>query len=309
MDLRAFFSRSQKSRPHIGLKPRTTSAGFAKRISTPEHSRQEEKKYFKIIAISIIFLLSAAGWYFLPETKHPSQSQSQIQNRSQNQNTAWENCLLPENNTVVAQEEPLQPILTPIPSGTYTLPSRTSELFAFLGPYEIKEVIIDQPFLIQDRKMAQPFFKRYVNFVEALPDGEEKERHRAHIGLLWNQSSTPTTRLQGASWEAAIDFTHWLSQKTGCSYTIPSREQWLAAIIYLYSMGEQAPKPGSPFNTTPLGDLLRGGREWTQTPCPLGYYLVGEENWVSGADTGQPVCIPPLFAIAGFRVVLNPTPP
>ena len=279
---------------------RGTSAGFARRVPTTTSDEQPTPRRYGIVLLFVVpvVLLSIAGGWYLVTTKE-----------EQERLPAWQACLLEEKNSFASPDEQMQPSLMVIPAGTYVLPSRSSGLYAFLEPYGMEIITIEEPFLMQDQKMNRRFFEQYADFVESIPSEEEKEQHQSHLGLLWNREGENSTTVHGLSWEAATDFSRWLSQKTGCEYNIPSREQWAAAIIHLYGTGEQVPKPGDDFSSTPLTDLLRGGREWTRSPCDMGYYLVGEEKWVSGAEKNQAICMPALFSIAGFRVVLSSTQP
>lgn len=242
----------------------------------------------------LVFLLSAVvGWYlvFSFEVQEPP--------------SPWRTCLLEESSLVTAGEK-TEPAMIKIPAGTYPMPHHTSRLSLFLKPYNMETITIDSTFLLQEQKVTYRQFKRYADFVKNLSPGEEKERRQLHLGLLWKRQTSATSAVQGVSWEAAVDYSHWLSQKTGCHYTIPSRKEWAAAIIHLYNTGEDLPKPNSTFGLTPLKSLLRDGREWTRSSCAMGYYLVGEDNWVSEFNSNQAVCMPPLFSVSGFRVALDP---
>ena len=239
--------------------------------------------------------MSVGGWFLPLDIKKTVQP------------PLWQACLPSGENGFATQDAQVLSALVAVPAGTYDLPSHTSGLFSFLNPYNMKTILIKNGFFIQERQVAYALFEEYAYYVENLPQGEEKKRRQPHLGLLWNRGAkaTPAT-VQGISWEAAMDYRGWLRQKTGCDYNIPSREEWVAAIIHLYSTGEPVPKLGSHFGQTPLGNLLRGGQEWTRSPCAMGYYLVGEDNWVTEYGTSQAVCMPPLFSVAGFRLTLNP---
>ncbi|MBF0096732.1 MAG: hypothetical protein HQM04_09955 [Magnetococcales bacterium] len=193
-----------------------------------------------------------------------------------------------------------------IPAGRYELPAANSPLHPFLNPQRLGEVSLSAPILIQEQPVSSTLFKQYVEAVEGMPDGEEKEEKRSHIGMFWNKKESVSPAVRGISLEAALDFNRWLSQKTGCDFQIPSREEWAATVIHLFHSGVSLPKPSDGFDATPLKSLLQGGSEWTRSPCPMGFYLVGEEDWGATIRDGHPSCMPNLFSVAGFRTVLHP---
>ncbi len=193
-----------------------------------------------------------------------------------------------------------------IPAGRYELPAANSPLHPFLPSHRLSEIVLPEPVLIQEQAVSIALFKQYVDAVEQMPSGEEKEEKLAHIGMFWNKKESVSPAVRGVSLEAAMDFSRWLAQQTHCHFQIPSREEWAAAIIHLFQSGVPLPKPSDGFDATPLKSLLQGGNEWTRSPCPVGYYLVGEEDWGAGMRDGQPSCIPNLFSVAGFRMVIHP---
>jgi hypothetical protein len=193
-----------------------------------------------------------------------------------------------------------------IPAGRYALPAANSPLHPFLNPQRLGDVHLPESILIQEQPVSSTLFKQYVEAVEGMPDGEEKEEKRSHIGMFWNKKESVSPAVRGISLEAALDFNRWLSQKTGCDFQIPSREEWAAAVIHLFQSGVSLPKPSDGFDATPLKSLLQGGSEWTRSPCPMGYYLVGEEDWGATIRDGHPSCMPNLFSVAGFRTVIHP---
>lgn len=249
-----------------------------------------------VIILIILVMVFVAGWWFFQQPVV----------RKTDHSVSWQACLLPSTKTAESEQEPMQPLLMEVPAGTYNLPAQTSGLFVYLEPYQVDRVVIKNDFLIQKQVMPRAVFAQYARFVEQLPAGEEKEQRQAHLGLLWNRAESTATAVQGLSWEGVMDFRDWLRQKTGCDYDLPAREEWLAAVLHLYNSGEQVPKAGDSYNPSPLDSLLRGGREWTRSSCTMGYYLVGEDKWVNGSSSNHAVCMPPLFTVAGFRLILNP---
>ncbi|WP_130470246.1 SUMF1/EgtB/PvdO family nonheme iron enzyme [Candidatus Magnetaquicoccus inordinatus] len=193
-----------------------------------------------------------------------------------------------------------------IPAGQYELPLPASPLYPFLHPQRLGSIVLPEAILLQEQPVSSSVFKQYVEDVGKMPDGEAKEERLSHIGMFWNKKESVSPAVRGISLEAAMDFNRWLSEKTGCEFQIPSREEWAAAVIHLFQSGVSLPKPSDGFDATPLKSLLQGGSEWTRSTCPMGYYLVGEEDWGATIRDGHPSCMPNLFSVAGFRTVIHP---
>ena len=285
---------------------RESSAPAAVRIKRPHTPAQSEKNsprnryVFPLTSTPVVSLflvccvLLVGAWLFLSSDKKIEPAPS------------WQACIPQKSHGFSENKESHELTFLTVPAGTYDMPSPHSGLFPLLRPYAMKTVLIDQTFMIQEQLIPHALFTQYARFVEKLSDGDDKTDRQARIGLLWNRITRTTPSAYAISWEAAVDFSDWLSKKTGCAYTLPSREQWLAAIIWLYNSGEPAPRLGNTVRSTPMEQMLRSGREWTRSDCATGYYLVGADNWVTEPETDQTVCMPPLVAMAGFRVVLNP---
>ncbi len=233
-----------------------------------------------------------------------SQLGSYVQKQSK-ERANGQTCLPAEQQKQLSQQQ-MDFSLAPIPVGSYNLPTPTSGLYPFMHFHHLETIVIDDPVAIQEQPVTRTLFKQYADFIENQPPGEEKERLLSHLGLSWNQGEAGSPAVKGVSLEAALDFSQWLSQKTGCVYEIPSREEWAAAIIHGYNSGVPLPNPTDSFDSTPLKSLLQGGSEWTRSSCAVGNYLVGEEDWGTESKGSQPICMPGLFAVAGFRVVLHP---
>lgn len=243
--------------------------------------------------VGLVVMFPPSGWFKQGEWSVVSGGDSQ---KSPGHEGTGHSCLLPEEDSFT---------LTQIPAGTYPLPTPTSGLYPFTRLHRLETIVIDTPFQIQEHPVSRALFKRYADSIAGSPDGEEKERRLAHLGHFWNRE-TAVPVVKGVSLEAAMDFGRWLSQRTGCTYEVPSREEWLATLVHHFNSGAPLPKPGDAFDATPLKSLLQGGNEWTRSPCALGYYLVGEEDWGVESKAKGPVCMPGMFAVAGFRLVARP---
>lgn len=319
MKLRDLFPSSGQGKSYTTAARRThttrqTQAG-AVRVKRERVAPSSSSHQTVVWVVVGLLLLGVGGWLVLPgwqSTKPPQEEQAQEQPQAQPQEELY---TISTSSTCSAlsakgssQSAALTALIT-IPAGTYELPTSTSGLYPFTRFHNLAPIVVDAPFLIQGQPVSRTLFKEYADFVASKPDGQEKERSLAHLGLSWNQVGATTPAVKGISWEAALEFTQWLSQKTGCTYDIPSRAEWAATIIHLYGSGVPLPKPSDAFDATPLKSLLRGGTEWTRSPCAAGYYLVGEEDWGGDSNSNQPICMPGLFSVAGFRVVLHPTAP
>ncbi|MEO5339639.1 MAG: SUMF1/EgtB/PvdO family nonheme iron enzyme [Magnetococcus sp. MYC-9] len=216
----------------------------------------------------------------------------------------WKACLPGSAGPSTSPKSPF--VLHPVPAGAYALPTPTSGLHPFTRHHKLDTIQVETAFLMQEQPVSQALFKEYAESIARMPTGEEKERLLSRLGQFWSRGENTAPAVKGISLEAATDFSHWLSQQTGCSYEVPSREEWAAAVIHLYNSGSPLPKPSDSFDANPLRSLLQGGGEWTRSPCPLGFYLVGGEDWGVEAQDSQPSCMPALFSVAGFRVVLHP---
>lgn len=277
--------RAKGGRSIVGAKPVS--------VAQPAMEETEEKKGIQpkktALFIAVFGVVVVGVWFLTSKASKPEQP------------LPWQACLLKK-----SDGSPEFSLIS-VPAGTYQLTSNVSGLSLFLERHQLSKVILEYPLLVQSQEVSRSLFALYADFVNTLPDGEEKMRLLARLGLLWNREASNSPSVQGVSWEAAWDFSNWLSQNTGCDYNIPSREEWSAVIIHLYQSGEKVPQPSDGFSQGPLKNLLRGVREWTRSTCDMGHYLVGEDDWVAEANANESVCMPTYFSVAGFRVVLNPS--
>ncbi|MEO5378537.1 MAG: formylglycine-generating enzyme family protein [Magnetococcus sp. DMHC-6] len=249
--------------------------------------RQIKGKF--LIGLFALTVAGAATWFFGPWA-----GSSLL-----NQSVAWQACLF------TTEDGAFFPDLVQIPAGKYALPTHREELTNFITS-GTSEIQVDKPFLLQRFEVTRNQFKQYTQFVARMPDGDDKTNRQLHIGQQWNRSEGILPYATGISWEGAWDYADWLSQQTGCSYTLPEEKEWLAAIGFFNTVNT----PSSDYDpdSSPLNHLLRGVREWSQTSCQIsgnsGYLLLGEDNWTAGNEIGHKVCMPAILSVAGFRLVL-----
>ncbi|MBF0382028.1 MAG: SUMF1/EgtB/PvdO family nonheme iron enzyme, partial [Magnetococcales bacterium] len=164
---------------------------------------------------------------------------------------------------------------------------------------------INTPFLVQSDEVKLGDFKKYAEYVEDLPASKEKDRLMVRLGVAWKKNDSPNSSVNAVSWEGARDYAHWLGQRTGCSYDIPSQDEWLATVSYLKAR-DKIRLNGSAIPTGPLKNLLWGVREWSRSRCSSGYYLLGRDDFTASTQEDGDVCMPAMFAVAGFRVIMTP---
>jgi hypothetical protein len=207
----------------------------------------------------------------------------------------WQSCLIEQ------QDGSIYPVMEEIPAGNYEI---STSLFGG-GENRIMSADIPVPFLVQTEEVTLKNFKQYADYVVDLPESKDKERLMFRLGVDWQKGDTHGSSVNAVSWEGARDYAHWLGQKTGCSYNIPSQDEWVATISHIQSRDQIKVK----HTVTPIGtmrNLLWGVREWSRTQCASGYYLLGRDDLTASAYEEQTVCMPAMFSIAGFRVVMNP---
>ncbi|MBF0459813.1 MAG: SUMF1/EgtB/PvdO family nonheme iron enzyme [Magnetococcales bacterium] len=303
---------AKTSRRAYGVRSAYPAAVRVKRVSAPAPKRETSRRPLVWLLPILLIVLLVLGWpavrsgWSVVATKMAQigtwlSSPGQPSPKQQPDKNLGQACLL-------AEQAQTAFTLLPIPVGSYPLPTPTSGLYPFTHAHAAETIVVEAPFWLQDQPVTQALFKQYADSIDVMPAGEEKERLVSHLGMFWNRGETSTPAVKGISHEAALDFAQWLQQKTGCHYDVPSREEWLAALIHLYNSGAPLPKPSDAFDRTPLKSLLQGGSEWTRSPCAVGYYLVGEEDWGADSQSNQPICMPGMFSVAGFRMVLHSAP-
>ncbi|MBF0139982.1 MAG: SUMF1/EgtB/PvdO family nonheme iron enzyme [Magnetococcales bacterium] len=243
------------------------------------------------LILPVIFLLALAlGWSLLSYI-HPSAT------TNPSPTLPWQACL--DNQSRIT--------LVEIPAGTYPVPDPTSSLGPLMH-FKESTLEINNPFLLQNREVDLEQFKRYVEDVDRMQNFSEKERLRLRLGKHWELNDAQDNLVRHVSWEGAMDYAQWLSQKTGCAYTLPSREEWAAAVIHASSYGPKVMN-GSISAEGLATNLLRVVQEWSRSPCPEGYFLLGSDSSSTVTEESKEVCMPAQLAVAGFRLVLHMAPP
>ncbi len=178
---------------------------------------------------------------------------------------------------------------------------------------------VSQPaFDIMRREVTVAEFKRYVN---TLPESEQDR-----LGTDWQQDRNGAPLPQdypvgSITWEDAKGYVDWLAKETGCSLTLPTYAQWIAAAVQ-YAKPDQAmtrqhqqsqylrPTQRPPVPDEVM-DLLGNLREWVLDAgvadqlCPNGgHYILGEDykTWLQEIG-GEPRCETMGLDTVGFRVV------
>jgi formylglycine-generating enzyme required for sulfatase activity len=187
-------------------------------------------------------------------------------------------------------QQPILPIMKPVESGTYNIPSYLQDWIKDV--YE--PVIINKPFYIMTREVTVGDFRQYKKYIE----GEDQQP------------------LRSISWQQARDYANWLSNKTGKNFKLPGYSQWVAAAVK-YAKPEDAitreklpeqiePKP-RPARPTEVHDLLANLREWTTTSCEDNkYYAVGKDYNTWQQSPKNKLCGDQGYSnVIGFRLILE----
>ena len=238
-----------------------------------------------LLSILVLVVAIAVGWRLFPAVK-PIKPVAKV---------VWPSCLLEQD------DGSMYPPMEQIPPGEYRLPSNLS------GQGVDASVLakIDAPFLIQTEEVALQHFKKYAEYVASLADGPQKDQLMVRLGVHWKKGDTSSSAVNAVSWEGAKDYALWLGLQTGCSYDLPSQAEWIATVSHMQSRDNIRLNSTVP-TTGPLKNLLWGVREWSRTACASGYYLLGRDDLTADLDEGVAVCMPAMFSIAGFRVVMTP---
>lgn len=285
---KGFFNHSDNSK-------RKPVAG--RRFATPKSTGAVRRKSSLSIGLKSLFMPAAflaalgCGWGILALVQTIQTKDARI---------PWHACLESQEKGAV------YPSLIEIPVGSYDIPNEASPLTPFLQFHAKPNFVLENRFLIQNREVDQEQFRRYADYVEGLQDFNEKQRLRLRMGEHWSHSDAQDSLVRHVSWEGAMDYAQWLSKKTGCDYRLPYREEWAVAAIYLSSLGKSVIN-GSVDPEGVVKSILSGTREWSQSPCPDGYYLLGGDDWIATTDDRKEICMPAILAMAGFRLVLNPS--
>ncbi len=195
--------------------------------------------------------------------------------------------------------------LETVHAATYKIPAY---LKAWV-PDSRHEVIIEQPFQIMRREVAE---REYRQFVATLSPADQER-------ILYD---TPSPQNPGAPmewhpassvpWWAAEQYAEWLSHMTNCKFDLPTYQQWLASAV-LFGKPEKAnlrnPHKVKPDELIPYPQdtlhLLGNLDEWAKDACGKGgHYLLGSDfRTKPNAVARIPICKNRTMATIGFRVV------
>ncbi|MBF0423022.1 MAG: SUMF1/EgtB/PvdO family nonheme iron enzyme [Magnetococcales bacterium] len=240
-------------------------------------------------ALPVIFLSALVLGWILLSFIHPREVRNTV---------PWQACL------DSSASGPPYPSLIEIPAGTFSIPRDTPNPSPWV-PAGVASVEIKRPFLIQNQKISLEQFRLYADDLGHMQNFTEKQRLRIRLGNHWDLDDAKDALVHHVSYEGALDFAQWLSRRTGCDYSLPSREEWIAAAIYLAAHKPQ--KTGDDQGSDRLmTSLLRSGREWSRSMCPQGYFLLGKDEHPSAESEKKEICMPAQLTMAGFRLVLNP---
>ena len=279
----------QRGKPTTAVAARRTQASGGNRPASGIVKFRQGGNLSKIgFFVTSVVVVLAAGWYLTVSVSDRIDSVPPV---------AWQACLQE------STDGTFYPDLVTIPAGVYSLPAEAKQIAPFLEGQQLASIVIEKSFLMQKAEVTQAQFQRYVNFVQGLAKGTDRDQLAMRLGLVWNKGNKNTPLLNGLSWEAAWDYAQWLSQQTGCNYQLPSREEWAAAVIFFHGLA--AFPESAAQGKKPLASLLGGVREWTRSQCDMGYHLVGEDDWIEAQQVGREICLPAMVAVAGFRVVLQ----
>ncbi|OQW92567.1 MAG: hypothetical protein BWK78_01315 [Thiotrichaceae bacterium IS1] len=175
--------------------------------------------------------------------------------------------------------------------------------------------VTERPFFIMSKEITVAEFEC---FFQGLPKERQEE-----IGKNWIQDNkdAPVTSI---SWKTAHEYANWLSQKTGDSWSLPTYNQWLAAVMHSKPdikqeiVRENAPQEagGMPMPITRTGelnnitDLLGNVREWSLDTCEEnGHYVLGADYMVMRDkhlnDVRKPLCYTSDSITIGFRLIMS----
>jgi formylglycine-generating enzyme required for sulfatase activity/predicted Ser/Thr protein kinase len=174
---------------------------------------------------------------------------------------------------------PTCPLMKVMPAGRFNQGSAADDPDA--QPFEKPQhpVAIARPFGLGVYEVTVGEFREFIEATRrritgcTVYDGEWHER--ADLG--WSDvgyPQTPTHPVACVSWRDALDYTVWLSHKTGHRYRLPSASEW----EYAARAGSEAPRPWSKnmewaCNTANVADLAAAQRYpgWKVHSCNDGY--------------------------------------
>jgi formylglycine-generating enzyme required for sulfatase activity len=171
--------------------------------------------------------------------------------------------------------------LVAIPAGTFQMGASAKEISSAIHGelpkgmmHETPQhtVTLTQPFSIGMHEVSVGQFRV---FVEETGYQTTSERWLADHGRspkqpVWNDPAHYSTAddlpVTGVSWEDAVQFCKWLSQREGVTYRLPTEAEW----EYACRAGTTGPWC---CEEEELGDYAVMSRLWSDGPCPIGQRL------------------------------------
>lgn len=147
-------------------------------------------------------------------------------------------------------DETLEMELVRIPAGEFVMGDAAGDADE-RPPCAVK---IDKPFWIARRAVLN---REYALFDAKHDSGylDMRGKDQSRRGVPMNQ---PQQRVVRVSWERAMAFCEWLSEKTGRRFSLPTEAQW----EYAARAGAPAERSGS---DVWHAQMMRGGPEWTRS--------------------------------------------
>lgn len=195
--------------------------------------------------------------------------------------------------------------LVKVPRKDYSVPGKYRPWTVLGGAYTVQ---IKKDFHIMDRELT-------VGNVNSLfGRGARKLLDHWPEGSRWLEGPADSP-VQNVSEAAIVEIAGKLSDISGCTYELPTHDQWLAALSVFGDgdpvFGEEDPasdalqtRTGPPDGRT-VHDLLGNLREWVRdAPGSDGICLVGEDYRTPRSKAAdEPICNKAPYELGGIRLV------
>ncbi len=168
--------------------------------------------------------------------------------------------------------------LVRIPAGTYQMGASSEEISQQFGGKVPKEVMhqtpkhpvtLTRPFWIGMHEVSVAQFRAFIEETSYQTTSEKwlAQHGRSPRQPVWNDpahfSNKDDLPVTAVSWEDAVQFCKWLSDREGVTYRLPTEAEW----EYACRAGTTGPwccEEGE------LGDYAILSRLWADGPCPIG---------------------------------------